>query len=425
VIAYTRWLILAGAAASTLMVAGCGSASSPTTSIATASPSTVVTTTTTAATTTGVVPSGLGAYDGIACPSMNVCVAVGGATQQSEQLVESRTGQAAIAFSKDGGGSWSEGTLPTGLGPLNGVSCPAPDHCLAVGGVGSRATPAPGTSGGGFALFSKDGGATWASGTVPSGVGPLDAVSCPTVTQCVAVGPGRQVPVPGGSSQAASGGTGLFTTDGGATWAKISVASGVGAFYSVSCPTTSHCVTIASGQFGGDVGLLSSDGSSAWSSGTLLGDIEPDNDSDDKTSGRFSASLPSGLGTVIGISCASASNCVAFSAGPQGTQTVFSNDGGSKWSLGTVPDGAGYIAAVACPATSECVAFGSGSPGRGGALFSTDGGATWSPSSLPSGLSALYSAVSCSSASHCVTVAVRADGSDGTLLSVDGGASWS
>lgn len=43
----------------------------------------------------------------------------------------------------------------------------------------------------------------------------------------------------------------------------------------------------------------------------LPGELEPDLDSDDSTSYRFSVTLPSGLRGVLGMSCASTSTCVA------------------------------------------------------------------------------------------------------------------
>jgi hypothetical protein len=425
-------LTLIVAAVSTLALAACTSESPPTTSRATATPAptAAVTPSPTPIPIVGLVPSGLGNFLGLSCPTVSACVAVGGST---EQVVEERTGQATAVFSRDGGASWTKSTVPVGLGPLNGVSCPSAVRCVAVGGIGSRVVPTPGgPKKGGFALFSKNGGASWSKGKVPAGSGPLSAVSCPTPRQCLAVGPGNVVP--NGTNSGGSGPTALFSANGGASWATIPVPSGVGAFYGVSCPTTGNCVTLATGPLGGAVGLLSADGGAATSS-SLFGEIEPDNDSDDNTSGSFSTTLPKGMGTVQGISCGSVRRCAAVASGAAGTTGIFSHDGGSKWASAKVPRGAGFVAVVSCPTTSACVAIGRGGspgepngpggPGGSAVLFSTNGGASWSLSILPSGLGDIYSAVSCVSANLCTAIATRTDGVDVALTSPDGGATWS
>src|ERR1700761_798026 len=74
----------------------------------------------------------------------------------------------------------------TAANQLDGVSCPAVRECVAVGsgqaGEGGREAP----------LAEKWNGTTWKAVTPPlpaGGVtGDLDAVSCPTTTECVAVG---------------------------------------------------------------------------------------------------------------------------------------------------------------------------------------------------------------------------------------------
>ncbi|TMK38795.1 MAG: hypothetical protein E6G56_13455 [Actinobacteria bacterium] len=112
-----------------------------------------------------------------------------------------------------------------------------------------------------------------------------------------------------------------------------------------------------------------------------------------------------------GISCASATQCVAVGA----TGTIGSTgDGGSTWtsrSSGTTAD----LNGVSCPARSQlCVAGGAG----GLILGSSDGGQTWSVRS--SGAHRDLNGVSCPSASACYAV-----GDAGTIVaSRDGGASW-
>ena len=78
---------------------------------------------------------------------------------------------------------------------LNGVACPSPSTCVAVGNRGTIGT----------ILRSTDGGSTWyiqPSGTPRTLVG----VGCPRSSTCVAVG---------------VGGTIVRSTDGGRTWRSI------------------------------------------------------------------------------------------------------------------------------------------------------------------------------------------------------------
>jgi hypothetical protein len=78
-------------------------------------------------------------------------------------------------------------------------------------------------------------------------------------------------------------------------------------------------------------------------------------------------------------------------------QAVYSTDGGSTWSAGTLPSGVAFLDSVSCASTSDCVAAGLG---IGDAVYSTDGGSTWSSDTLPSEVAFLYS-VSCASTSDC------------------------
>jgi phosphatidylinositol-3-phosphatase len=113
-----------------------------------------------------------------------------------------------------------------------------------------------------------------------------------------------------------------------------------------------------------------------------------------------------------GISCATATSCVAV--GASGT-IISTGDGGSSWSSRSSGTGSD-LNGVSCPPGSQlCVAVGAG----GAALGSSDGGQTWSAE--PSGTQQDLNGVSCPSASVCYAV-----GANGAIVSTrDGGASWS
>jgi hypothetical protein len=177
----------------------------------------------------------------------------------------------------------------------------------------------------------------------------------------------------------------------------------------VSCASTSDCVAV--GQVGsGAVALYSTDGGSTWSTGTVPSEV--------------------GESSLSSVSCASTSDCVAVGYYLNGSSYVgtalYSTDGGSTWSTGTLPGGVSDLSSVSCASTSDCVAVGqvgSGSSEIGATLYSTDGGSTWSTGTVPSevGESSL-SSVSCASTSDCVAVGGYYGGL--TLYSTDGGATW-
>jgi hypothetical protein len=141
---------------------------------------------------------------------------------------------------------------------------------------------------------------------------------------------------------------------------------------------------------------------------------------------------------LTGVSCASASNCVATGYGLSTTNiytpmTELWN--GTSWALQPVPlpSGATYsiLAAVSCASTSSCVAAGywEGN-GTRSPMAEVWNGTSWSLQSVPAPAGAEYTSlngVSCSSASNCVaTGAYTVDGSDyQTLAERWDGSSWS
>jgi photosystem II stability/assembly factor-like uncharacterized protein len=141
------------------------------------------------------------------------------------------------------------------------------------------------------------------------------AVSCPSSTECFAVG------------------TGLFeSVDGGDTWT-----SGVTppmSFSDIDCPSTSVC--FAAGSSGAmPMAITTTDGGNIWSQ--LL--------------------LPSGVdsnGAIDVISCSTTLDCSALAGSQYFLQTT---DGGSTWNLESIPAGdATGLSAMACPTSSTCFA---------------------------------------------------------------------
>ena len=149
-------------------------------------------------------------------------------------------------------------TVPTaggaiqGLGSFNGVSCPTSSDCIAVGGDGDL---------NGVVATSQDQGGAWTQGVLDENTPELNAVDCASVSICVAVGQGATV----------------RSSDGGTTWTTSTIPTSNTTLISVSCPSASTCVSVGvspsqNGPFAGQL-LLSSDGGVTWSVPSLPNDI--------------------------------------------------------------------------------------------------------------------------------------------------------
>ncbi|MDA8342693.1 MAG: sialidase family protein, partial [Actinomycetota bacterium] len=207
---------------------------------------------------------------------------------------------------------------------------------VAGGGGPAAATAAqPGTATGRTASWTD-----WSVGSqLPPPTGGLDAVSCPTTTDCVAVG-----------ANANGGGSILTTTDGGATWSDrvaptvtfdingVQFSSRGYVLDGVSCSSTQACVavgTVSTRVSFFDVVdvsaaiLTSTDGGVTWTS----------------------QSVPNGVTQLAAVSCPSTTSCVAV-----GSAILTSTDGGVTWTSQSVPSGVTQLAGAACPSTTSCVA---------------------------------------------------------------------
>lgn len=277
-------------------------------------------------------------------------------------------------------------TVPTaggaiqGLGSFNGVSCPTSSDCIAVGGDGDL---------NGVVATSQDQGGAWTQGVLDENTPELNAVDCASVSICVAVGQGATV----------------RSSDGGTTWTTSTIPTSNTTLISVSCPSASTCVSVGvspsqNGPFAGQL-LLSSDGGVTWSV----------------------PSLPNDIGALGSVDCPTSTFCVAV-----GASIVVSNDGGKTWALSTVSGGTGVLRSVSCESASTCVAVG-GNPAvsevanvSGYEVVTTDGGKDWVPASMPAG-SGTVNTISCSS-SACVAVGSAHGSSALQVLTTTAGSTW-
>ncbi len=295
--------------------------------------------------------SGSGNLNDISCPTTTNCVAVGGDNNLA--------GLAAV--SSDGGSTWTESDVATGVPQLNAVDCPIATECVAVG-VAQSST-------------SSDGGVTWQAHHIPTPNTTLLGVSCATTSTCVAVGvsPGNAGPYFGQL---------LLSTDGGVSWSVPSLPTNVGALGSVDCPSPTFCVAV------GDQILVSSDGGQTWNA-------------------RF---VNGGTGVLRSVSCSSSNDCVALGPNPAGVNDatsgafeITSSDGGVTWNPVSTPIGSSTLSTLQCFGEGDCIAGGPALSASSPAIVfqSSNGGASWSSQTLTSGLTAVGS-FSCPSVSVCV-----------------------
>jgi photosystem II stability/assembly factor-like uncharacterized protein len=136
--------------------------------------------------------------------------------------------------SNDGGTTWTEATVPTGIGTgaLRSVACTSALDCIAVGAnvVGETDSTLPG-----LAIETSDGGATWQAESMPAGTAAVDQIVCSNASQCFA----------GGSSESV-GGLAAFASseDGGATWKAVAAPTGMSDIAGMSCPALNKCVVV-------------------------------------------------------------------------------------------------------------------------------------------------------------------------------------
>jgi photosystem II stability/assembly factor-like uncharacterized protein len=284
------------------------------------------------------------------------------------------------------------------------VSCATVKRCWAVGIAG----PNPPATGATVIVATTNGGSSWKAQHVAGGSTPqLSGVSCPTSTQCTAVG----------SNGASLPGSGVVvaTRDAGTTWSDTAAPTNALAVTSVQCASPSDCTVIVS------------DGTLTWSA----------HSADFGQTWQQEGDLPSLFLAGNDLSCSAGGSCLVAGYVPtsnghgEGAVSV-SADGGQTWSLATVPAGLGILQSTVCLNTSVCLAAGTTSttvsdvvPAKGELLRSTDGGHTWVPSSAALPVDDIYG-VACTTARQCSIVGTKwvgfpAIGTGAVAQSLNGG----
>jgi photosystem II stability/assembly factor-like uncharacterized protein len=223
------------------------------------------------------------------------------------------------------------------------------------------------------------------SSPTSSAGGQFIAVSCPTTTQCVAVGAG-------GTSQQ----SGLIevSNDGGATFTNEAVPDETPALQDVTCLNARDCMAV-----GGTAVLITSDGGTNWSS-------------------EYAG------GPLASVACINSTDCVAVRWTNPSTLSpaVMTSDGGLTWQAAN-----GYpleMASVTCFA-STCVGVG---PSLG---ITTDMGQSWQEFGVEGGVLGALTSVSCFPATTtCIAVGPNAEGLNDpnapaqAFITTDAGQTW-
>jgi hypothetical protein len=326
---------------------------------------------------------------GVVCTAKSSCLAVGDYADS--------TGASRPLSERWNGSSWQKLSI---RGPrfsgLNALSCPAVSNCVAVG-----------FSRYGF-LAEEWNGTTWTKTVVPGPVGSIDtallSVSCPAVNNCMAAGYYLN-----GAS------TWLTLTESwdGSTWSMVPSPDPSGVTGSellgVSCPGANSCEAVGySFDSSGNSATLAE----TWDGGSWSLVTSPNS--------------ASGSEDVLdAVSCVSSSQCTAvgqYAALNGSTPPLVEVWDGTGWSLVAGVTGNGQLDGIDCTGISTCMAVGSY------ANHEIEGAWTNAAIAKPAGTyGPVLASVSCASSSHCIAVGFATGKSSDTtynLSEIWKGTSW-
>lgn len=282
----------------------------------------------------------------VACSSTTTCTAVGGYQAGS---------RARLVAERWDGRSWSSEPMPNPTGgsgvTLTSVSCPSVKSCTAVGFFTALRTLY-------VTLAEHWDGRTWAvqqTQNLNGGkeiINQLESVSCPTPTDCMAVGYFNNysgyLPLvevwKGGNSW--TGKAAPLPPD--ALFTDMSALSAVSCLSTTSCAAVGYYADRASSYT--DLTLVDRWSGTGWSSGAAVSSPNP------------AGATGSGLSAV---SCFSASMCIAVGQYSTSNSSLMLEElwNGRRWAIASMPVPPGAtsqdLTAVACPFVTLCSATGS------------------------------------------------------------------
>ncbi len=298
---------------------------------------------------------------------------------------------------------------PAAISSLSAISCPTATDCVAVGSNFNSNTA--------IVLYTSDAGTTWSRGTPPSTFNTLTSISCVNASECLATG----------STSSSTPQMLIETTNGGATWNVVNTVPGnVAVLNSVSCASLLGCaITGLSVVSGGGVAAYigtSSNMGFTWSTDTV----------------------PSSIKALNNVSCFGSNTCIALGAttatGAPTTAIYTTNanfgTAGVAWTSANLPSGITALSGVSCASSSDCWIVGatttttaSGTTNTPMILNSSANGiaGAWQTQTPPTGGTSLQG-ISCGSTSNCVAegTAVVSQASTGpyVIYTTDAGSTW-
>ena len=242
---------------------------------------------------------------GVSCSSSTSCTAVG-------EFPPPGGGARVAGALRWDGTAWVSQPIPDPPSTLDAVSCPSVNHCVAVGNTGAPA-----------AVAASWDGTSWTVETVPNPAGALNSslggVSCSSDTRCTAVGSYRDI-----------GGVQRTLAEGwdGVSWTIQSTPNPAGSQYSqlsaVSCSSENACRAVGYFETSGGVttALAERWNGSSWARQTVPVPADA----------KFSE--------LTGVACVSTGECMAVGLfGPStGVEVALSERwDGTAWALVAVP----------------------------------------------------------------------------------------
>jgi len=316
----------------------------------------------------------------------------------------------------------------------NNVTCPTSADCY----LEARFMDAPTAAAGDNVYFSGDGGSSWRQLALPSGVYADTTLSCTSSQQCSFGG--------GQFNGVDSNGKPIMqpvlvsTSDGGSSWEVATLPLptngslellGNASVGSVQCVSAGSCSAVLLANFGDpsqstvvdNVFMQTTDGGQSWSSEIMPGQRAPSNQGTGPSGSPINTNA---------MSCPTMQFCVAstFFTSSQGESSILwrTDNGGATWSVGTLPNGLLSPGPISCPDTKHCwIIAWSQSSGTGHLLESSDGGSTW-VDRTPPGTSSTTSwrSMSCPTDNNC-WLAGKTEGSGSVSVvyaSNDAGQTW-
>ncbi len=337
------------------------------------------------------------ALEGVSCPRPKLCVAVG---RRAE-----RHGQAPFA-ERWNGSSWTAQAIPAPKASdayLVSVSCASANDCTAVGGEASSATQ--------FGPLAEQwNGQRWrvTQAADPAGVtaGNLASVSCASAGDCVAVG----------MSQGSRHDLALSERWNGRSWKLLPTARvrRAAALSGVDCVSTGFCMAVGE--------IESSAGSAEVAMAERL-----------TSAGWQLVPVPLIAGSDLAIFydtwCASRSSCLAVGQS-QGTSdtAIAARWTGSGWTQQPLSGANQILLGISCSSSARCMAVGSGVTRPVSQQWT---GTTWTSEATAHIAGGSYLSlyqVSCPTARRCIAVGARSNGglgAIGTSLAEEwNGSSW-